>query len=117
MKQPATDQGIELALFKLGCDNQIMSVATSFLPPAIIAAGYYATLPRPQLWWWLGLMMFACSLVAVNRGHAWLVQRRGVPDQDFVRRWRRRYMVSLIMIGFGWGNLGMLFVPGDVMQN
>lgn len=106
-----------MALFRIGYKNQLTAVAASFLVPAVIVVGYFDTLPRPQAWWWFIWMVFASCFAAVNRWQAWRSQRQGEPDLAFVRRWRRHYLYQVCIIGFGWGNLGLLFVPGEAIQN
>lgn len=111
------DERVLQVLTRLGYDNQVTAVAVTFLLPLIIVAGYYATLPKPKLWWWLGMMLIAASYTALHR---WLTSRRlaaNAIDTPFALAWRRHYWVQTVLIGFGWGNLGMLFVPGAFIQN
>lgn len=113
----ANDERVLQVLARLGYDNQVTAVVVTFLLPLIIAAGYYATLPRPQLWWWLSVMLVAASYTALHRLLSTRRLATGVIDTAFALAWRRHYWVQTALIGFGWGNLGMLFVPGAFMQN
>lgn len=108
---------IALAQFQLGHRNQITAIGAPILIPSVIALGYYATLPRPALWWWLSWMGLAACYAAAMRLLTVRHLRSHAPDAAFVQRWRRHYFLQIWLIGIGWGNLGVLFVPGAVLQN
>ncbi|MBI1890068.1 MAG: hybrid sensor histidine kinase/response regulator [Burkholderiales bacterium] len=111
------DERVRKALFDLGYKNQVTAIAASFLLPSIIAVSYYSRLPKPQLWWWLGLMFLAGAMVAANRLLTARFIRHKEIDREFVERWRRSYFFLVSFIGFSWGNVGLLFVPENATQN
>lgn len=117
MSKPETDGRLELALFSLAYHNQIASVAGSFLLPAIIVFAYHASLPRATMWCWLGWMFGVGIVASAIRWHAWRIRRQQKVDVAFARRWRRWYLMQSMLVGVGWGNIGMLYVPDAIAQN
>lgn len=113
---PDTDDHLELALFKLGYQNQVAAVG-AFLLPASIALGYRANLPVPTLYLWLAWMFLTFLVAVAIRWIAWKVQRQNRLDAAFARRWRQWYLYQSIMVGIGWGNIGVLYVPNEIAQN
>lgn len=117
MSVSANDDRIKQVLFQLGYKNQVTGIGATFLLPPIIAACYYPSLPRPALWWWLGIMWSIGALIALQRMYCSARLRHREADHVFIRKWRNFYFLQSTLIGFGWGNLGMLFVPGAFVQN
>lgn len=114
---PSYDYKVEVALFELAQRNAITGVAAPILVPVLIALNLGETLDARNLAIWLSLMVCTALSGLLNYFVLNARQNSGVPTKSRLLAWRRANLFYLLLVGIGWGAIGILLVPAHLGQN